>query len=362
MGPLDPMPHSPTSSASTNGAPSNGAAPSGDPAAERPRSNAPSSQRELSVCLIDMNAGHVNQAMRCFRGIVTSFFDRVRLKNPTLACRVVEVSPRDTNTLIPRDCDIYVGSGGPGSPYDGDAEPWFADFGSFSDWVATASRRTDEDQKSLFGVCYTYELLVRHFGVAEVSTRDSRKFGVMPIYTTSFGQKHPLLSAFKDRLFAFEHRNWEAVNVNEKRVAELGGGLLAQESRDGHSKGRGLLGFDFEGGVEAVQFHPEADRAGVMSWVARPEQAAAFRATYGEDTYQAMLRTLDDQNRLARTFALVIPGFLQRRFNLLAEARGYEVIEPPSAHDVLAAFQGESATTLEPPPPSRARPAHAANL
>ncbi len=316
------------------------------------------------MCLVDMNAGHTNQAMRCFRGIVTSFFDRVRQHNPGLSCRLSEVSPRDTNDVIPRDSDVYIGSGGPGSPYDGDDQPWFADFRSFVDWMVGESQRADEERKSLFGVCYTYELLVRHFEVADMSTRDSRKFGVMPIYTTSQGQKHAMLSAFRDRLFAFEHRNWEAVNLDEKKLAALGGTLLAQESRDGYSKGRGLLGFDFGAGIEAVQFHPEADRAGVMSWVARPEQAAAFRATYGEETYQAMLRTLDDPNRLARTFALVIPGFLQRRFNLLAAQRGYEPIAAPSTDDVAAAFLGEPATTREPAPdhPPTLRPAASANL
>jgi len=303
-----------------------------------------------------MNSGHVNQAMRCFRGIVTAFFDRVRQVNPGLPCRVVEVSPRDTNKVIPRDCDFYIGSGGPGSPFDGDDQPWFADFAGFVNWMVDEARRPDENQRSLFGVCYTFELLVRHFQVAEMKTRDSRKFGVMPVYTTGAGEKHPLLAPFKDRLFAFEHRNWEAVNLHATRLADLGGALLALESRDGHSKGRGLLGFDFGPGIEAVQFHPEADRAGVMSWVARPEQAAAFRATYGEDTYQAMLRTLDDQNRLARTFALVIPGFLQRRFNQLAAVRSYQAISAPSSDDVMAAFLGEPATTREPPPPSRVPP------
>jgi homoserine O-succinyltransferase len=360
--PFDSMPHpnehpSRAPSASTSPSAPPRAAESPPISLARPSSRPPGAayakHRELSICLIDMNAGHVNQAMRCFRGIVTAFFDRVREMNPGLMCRVAEISPRDTNQAIPRDCDMYIGSGGPGSPYDGDAQPWFDDFTRFSSWMVDECRRSDEDQRSFFAVCYTFELLVRHFEVAEVSTRDSRKFGVMPIYTTPFGQGHPLLAPFRDRLFAFEHRNWEAVNTNERRLAELGGGLLAQESRDGHSKGRGLLGFDFGPGIEAVQFHPEADRAGVMSWVARPEQAAAFRATYGEETYQAMLRTLDDQNRLARTFALVIPGFLQRRFNALAAARGYSPIDAPSSSDVLKAFQGEAAATIEPPPPAR---------
>ena len=328
------------------------------PHQESPATGAYAGHRPLRVCLLDMNQGHQNQAMRCFRGIVTAFFDRVRAENPGLVCHLVEVSPRDTNTPIPRSADIYLGSGGPGSPFDGDADPWFGDFREVVDLIAEHARTPDEHQKSLFGVCYTYELLVRHFAIATMAMRDSRKFGVMPAYTTGFGQRHPLLAPFKDRLFAFEHRHWESIDVDHQRLSALGGGVLAQESRDGHSKGRAALGFDLGPGIECVQFHPEADRAGVISWVARPEQAAAFRATYGEFTYQAMLRTLDDPSRVARTYALVIPGFLQRKFNRLAEARGYRPITPPSEEDIMQAFQGEPTSSVIPPPPS----SHSANV
>ena len=189
-----------------------------------------------------MNQGHANQAMRCFRGLVGGFFDRVQRTNPGVACELVEVSPRDTNAPIPRDCDLYLGSGGPGSPFDGDDQPWFADFTRFVDEIVESSQGPAARERSLFGVCYTYEMLVRHFRVATMAMRDSRKFGVMPIYTTSAGQKHPLLAAFGDRLFAFEHRNWEAIDLDEARLRELGGALLAQESRDGFSKGRAFLG------------------------------------------------------------------------------------------------------------------------
>ena len=58
--------------------------------------------------------------------------------------------------------------------------------------------------------------------------------------------------------------------------------------------------------VYAVQFHPEADRPGVMNWVARPEQAAAFKATYGEVTYQAMLGVSRTLSKCA--FKLVLSG------------------------------------------------------
>jgi GMP synthase-like glutamine amidotransferase len=295
-------------------------------------------ERPLSVCIVDMNNGHVNQAMRCLRGIVAQFFERVRAANPGLPCILTEVSPRDTNAPVPRGCDLYLSSGGPGSPYDGDGAPWSLDYVRFLDGIVDASVRGGPDQRALFGVCYSFEMIVRHFELAEVAPRAERKFGVMPVYMTPAGQKHPLLGAFGDRLFAFEHRNWEAVDLDRAKLAALGGELLALESRDGVSKGRAILGLDVAPGVEAVQFHPEADRAGVVNWVSRPEQASAFKATYGEVTYQAMLRTLDDPRRLARTYALVIPGWMTRMYNRLARARGYAELAPPPES---AAFGGQ---------------------
>jgi homoserine O-succinyltransferase/O-acetyltransferase len=296
------------------------------------------SLRPLRLCIIDMNNAHVNQAMRCLRGIAQGFFEHVATRNPDLSCELVEVSPRDTNDPVPRDADLYVSSGGPGSPFDGDGQPWSEDYGRFSDGVVESAARGGAERRALFAICYSFEMVVRHFQLAHIGPRAERKFGVMPIYTTGEGQRHPLLAAFGDRLFAFEHRNWEAIDPDEGRLRALGGKVLARESRDGVSKGRALLALDVAPGIEAVQFHPEADRPGVMNWVARPEQAAAFKAVYGEVTYQAMLRTLDDPRRLARTFALVIPGWLVRQFNLLAPSRGYAPIDPPS-EDVSGAFQ-----------------------
>ncbi|HEY4118441.1 MAG TPA: hypothetical protein VGM56_11325, partial [Byssovorax sp.] len=76
-----------------------------------------------------------------------------------------------------------------------------------------------------------------------------------------------------------------------------------------------------------------------------PEQAEAFKATYGVATYEAMLRTLDDPKRLARTYALVIPGWLTRRFNLLAAHRGWAELSPPVA---------DTKAFSQPPPPIQA--------
>ena len=35
------------------------------------------SVRSVRLCIVDMNSAHVNQAMRCLRGLVSNFFDHV---------------------------------------------------------------------------------------------------------------------------------------------------------------------------------------------------------------------------------------------------------------------------------------------
>ena len=62
-----------------------------------------------------------------------------------------------------------------------------------------------------------------------------------------------------DRLFAFEHRNWEVVNLDEKKLNAMNGTVLARESREGRDdKGLAVLAFNVGEAIETVQFHPEA--------------------------------------------------------------------------------------------------------
>src|SRR5262249_60878154 len=135
-----------------------------------------------------------------------------------------------------------------------------ADYGRFTEGVTDSAARGGAEQRALFAICYSFEMVVRHYGLAKIGPRAERKFGVMPVYTTNEGQKHPLLAAFGDRLFAFEHRNWEAIDLDEAKLRSLGGKLLARESRDGVSKGRALLGVDGAPGIEAGAVRPRCRR------------------------------------------------------------------------------------------------------
>jgi homoserine O-succinyltransferase/O-acetyltransferase len=287
----------------------------------------PRPSRPLRIAFIDMNAGVENQAMRCLRSVVDHFERRVLRENPRLEIQITQVSPRDKTEPPPPGYDLYVGTGGPGSPLEGPGTRWFDEFCGFVDEVLDEHRAGRPGARSLFAICYSFELVTMHLGLAEVQPRDARKFGVMPVYTTSAGQDHPLLAPFGDRLFAYEHRNWEVVDLDEARLGLLGGELLARESRQGRvDKGTAALAFHTGTGLEAVQFHPEADLLGILHWLDQPVHAAAFRDAYGEETFLRMMKTIRDPERVARTHAELIPGWMQRRFNALAPLYGWRPI------------------------------------
>lgn len=291
----------------------------------------------LRVCLVDMNNGVANQATRCFRRIVDAFGKRVREANPSLELLFKHVQPRNLGELPTHDDDLVLSSGGPGSPFDGYEEPWCTGYRRYLDWTIDRNLSHIAEAPKTFVVCHSFELAVVHFRVADMRKRDALKFGLMPAYMTRDGERADFLAPFGYRLFCWEHRNWEAIGLDEPALAALGGSVLARETHDSHDsekhKGEAVLGLHFAPGIDGTQFHPEADKPGVMNWIERPEHKVAVQDAYGEVLYDCMVKSLANPERLAKTFALLIPGWLAYRFNELAPSRGWTALSPPDQGD-----------------------------
>lgn len=278
-----------------------------------------------------MNNGMANQATRCFRRICDRFQQRVQALNPNLDVTFEHLQPRNLGQIPDLRFDLLLSSGGPGAPHDGFEDVWGVGYRRFLDDVANANAKNPEDSTKAFLVCHSFELAVLHFRIAEMRRRASTKFGVMPAYLSHQGQELDFLSHFGYRLFAWEHRDWEAVEVDEARLTELGGKVLAHEAHAESvvNSGDAILGIRFTPGIDGLQFHPEADKHGVMTWVERPESRVRLIDAYGDDLYEKMVRSLEDPQRLARTFALLIPSWLTSRFNELAAVRGLVPLPQP---------------------------------
>jgi homoserine O-succinyltransferase/O-acetyltransferase len=284
----------------------------------------------LRLSLVDMNNGVPNEAVRCFRRLLDTFANRVRTANPRLTIHLEHVQPRNLGELPSRQADLILSSGGPGSPHDGWDEPWCTGYRSFLDSILDRTAQDEERAPKAFVVCHSFEIAIQHFRFAEMSRRQDLKFAIFPAYLTGDGEVTDYLAPFGERLFVWEHRRFQAVHLDTGRLRNQGGAVLARESRPGnHDKGEALLALRFGPGLEGTQFHPEADRPGVLAWIHRPEHTAALRDAYGNSLLERMMKTLDDPSRLARTFALLVPGWLTSRFNRLAAARGLRPIPPP---------------------------------
>ncbi len=282
-----------------------------------------------------MNNGVANQATRCFRRIVEAFGARVRAKNPNVELVFKHVQPRNLGELPAHDDDLVLSSGGPGSPHDGFDDAWAVGFRSFLDHVVEKNKHAPHAAPKVLAVCHSFQLSVIHFKVAEMRKRPSLKFGLMPAYMTQEGERADFLGPFGYRLFCWEHRNWEALNLDKKRLEALGGTVLAKETHHTHApvkhKGDAILALRFAPGIDGTQFHPEADKPGVMNWIERPEHKVAVQDAYGEVLYDRMVKSLANPERLAKTFALLIPGWLTHRFNELAPSRDWKPLDQPSA-------------------------------
>jgi GMP synthase-like glutamine amidotransferase len=277
-----------------------------------------------------MNNGVPNEAVRCFRRLLDAFTARVRSANPRLTVLLEHVQPRNLGELPSKEADLILSSGGPGSPHDGWDEPWCTGFRTFLDSILDRTAQHPEGAPTAFVVCHSFELAIQHFRFAEMTRRQDLKFAIFPAYVTKEGAGTDFLEPFGERLFVWEHRRFQAVDLDATRLRSQQGAILARESRPGlHDKGEALLALRFGPGLEGTQFHPEADRPGVLAWIHRPEHTAALRDAYGNSLLERMMKTLDDPARLARTFALLVPGWLASRFNRLAEARGLRPIPPP---------------------------------
>jgi len=99
-----------------------------------------------------MNNGVANEAIRCFRRLLTAFVGRVRAANPRLTVHLEHVQPRNLGELPTHDVDLFLSTGGPGSPHDGWDERWCTGYRTFLDWMMDAAVRRPEPYRQVGAV------------------------------------------------------------------------------------------------------------------------------------------------------------------------------------------------------------------
>lgn len=269
---------------------------------------ASSNGHPLRVAVIDLYDNEPNQGMRAIRELLEAADGRVGGRPVTFD--VFET--RYKGDVPGLGYDLYLSSGGPGSPFDGVGKTWEADYFRWLDAVWNHNQRAEGDRKHVLFICHSFQMMNRFFGTAEVVKRRSESFGIFPVHFTDAGRRDPLFEGLADPFYAADFRKWQVVQPNEGRMAELGAEVLCLEKeRDHVPLERAIMAMRLSSEFVGVQFHPEADPPGMLVHFQKPDRQDMIIRRYGREKYDRLIARIADADYLRRTYDTLIPRFLQ---------------------------------------------------
>jgi GMP synthase-like glutamine amidotransferase len=272
-------------------------------------------KQPVKVAILDLYDGVANEGMRGFREIL----ERYQAKNDlSLSYEVFDV--RRKAEVPGADFDIYISSGGPGSPIDSEGTEWEKKYFRLIDKLEDHNLSNNPQKKYSFFVCHSFQLMCRKYGLGDINMRKSASFGVLPVHQTPPGLTDQVFEGLADPFYSVDSRLWQVINPDEKRFTDLGMQLLAiEKERPYVDLPRAMMAIRLSDYFFATQFHPEADAKGVKSLLLKDEKRKEVVNEHGLDKYNEMLERLEDPDKITHTQNTIIPNFLDQAVLSLQE-------------------------------------------
>ena len=260
----------------------------------------------IRIAVLDLYEGMPNEGMRGIRQLIQEFTADSHLP---VTFDIFDVR---LNCEVPdTDYDIYISSGGPGSPLDSEGSLWEKKYFSLIDALHEHNATHPQDKKHVLLICHSFQLYCRYYGYAKVTKRKSTSFGVMPVHKTDEGMHEPLFRSLNDPLWAVDSRDYQITDPNVAKIKNRGGALLAIEKYRPHVHyDRAVMAIRFDEAFIGTQFHPEADAPGMRMYLLREDKKDLVIQKHGEKKYWDMLEHLGDPDKIMATYHAVVPRFL----------------------------------------------------
>lgn len=265
--------------------------------------------KPLRAAIIDLYNNVPNQGMRCIKNLIAdasgAYYD-VPIEYDVFDARAKGEIPD-------LSYDIYISTGGPGSPFDSAGKTWEKNYFNFLDGLWSYNRAERMPPKYGMFICHSYQMVARHFNFAEVTERRSQSFGVYPVHKTPAGERDPLLAGLSDPFYAADFRDWQVLQPDKEKMEEMGAEILCMEKERPHVKlERAVMGIRLLKQMVGLQFHPEADPEGMIYHFSTDEQKKKIIDGHGTPKYEEIMHGLTAPEYIAKTHQSVIPGFLKR--------------------------------------------------
>lgn len=266
--------------------------------------------RKVSVAILDLYEGVPNQGMRCIRELLREFG-----LTHNLTLEVDEFEVRLEKKVPDLSYDIYISSGGPGSPLDTVNSAWET---AYFGWL----REVESHRKQVLFICHSFQLICRHYGIAEVTHRRSTAFGVFPVHMLEGAAEDPVFANLQDPFYAVDSRSYQVICPDTGRITEMGGRVLAIEKERPHVPlERAIMAIRFSDSMIGTQFHPEADPTGMSMYLRRDDRKQTVIAEHGEEKWQSMVDQLEDPDKIRWTYSHIIPNFLAGALTAIAAGK-----------------------------------------
>ncbi|XLS29503.1 type 1 glutamine amidotransferase [Flavobacteriaceae bacterium M23B6Z8] len=260
----------------------------------------------LRIAILDMNNNVPNQGLRCIKTHVEEFLVKDGTEN---SYEVFDVRFKNEIPEI-EDFDIFISSGGPGSPLE-QGLAWEPLYYKFLDQI-WAHNTLNENKKYLFLICHSFLIACLHWDLATINQRKSYSFGVMPVHKTDAGKAEPLLKPLPNPFYVVDSRAWQVVQPKRKKLEVMGAKILNLEKKRPHIPlERAVMTIRFSDEIFGTQYHPEADAEGMRFYFQQEEKRQQLIDEYGEAKYLDVIDHLDDEDKIMLTQQVIIPGFLR---------------------------------------------------
>lgn len=264
----------------------------------------------LKIAVLDLNEGMKNEGMRCIREILERV-QSTQYKN--LSWQEFEV--RKSIEIPSMEFDIYISSGGPGSPLESKNSAWE---NAYFNWLHTITQWNNDpsnlNKKYVFLICHSFQLACRFFEIAEVIKRKSTAFGVFPIHMLKYdGSVDPVFEGLQDTFYGVDSRDYQVVQPDKKKVHDMGGEILCIEKERPHVPlERAVMAIRFNQYMVGTQFHPEADASGMSMYLLQEDKKKNVIENHGLEKWESMIEHLNDPDKISLTNSQILPNFIMQ--------------------------------------------------
>ncbi|MBX2974900.1 MAG: hypothetical protein KF721_02115 [Ignavibacteriaceae bacterium] len=261
----------------------------------------------IKVAIIDLYNNEKNEGMRCIKEIVTN--SGLQFPNAKVTYSVFDA--RYKGEIPDLNYDIYISSGGPGDPWDGEGSAWESSYFRLMDSIISNNLNSSNKKKSVFYICHSFQIMSRYFKFADVTKRPIKSFGILPINRTNQGENDPILRNLHNPFYAADFRQFQVVNPDYQVLSKLNASILSTEILpESENYEPAVMAVRISEEIVGTQFHPEADPESMLYHFKQPERKSQVTDRYGEAMYNEMIGYIEQPDKIKLTRKTVLPTFL----------------------------------------------------